>query len=175
MSNRPRILIVGYAGQVGLDLMACFDGEVEIVARDRDTLDLAVEAEVRAMVRGAAPDIILNAAAYTAVDRAESEPEVAMAVNARAPGILAEEAARTGALMVHYSTDYVFDGSKTTPWVETDTPNPLNVYGMSKLAGEEAVRRAGADISSSERAGFTVSTAAIFCSPCCALDGSGRG
>ena len=91
----------------------------------------------------AAPDVILNAAAYTAVDRAETEPEAAMAINARAPGVLAEEALRTGALLVHYSTDYVFDGSKTDAWVETDKPNPLNVYGASKLAGEKAIQEAG--------------------------------
>ena len=95
------------------------------------------------MVRAGAPDIILNAAAYTAVDRAESELEQAMAINAKAPGILAEEALRAGALVVHYSTDYVFDGSKASPWVETDKPSPLNVYGASKLAGEEAIQQIG--------------------------------
>jgi dTDP-4-dehydrorhamnose reductase len=95
------------------------------------------------MVRRAAPDIILNAAAYTAVDRAESEPEQAMAVNARAPGILAEESLRSDALLVHYSTDYVFDGSKAGAWVETDKPNPLNAYGASKLAGEKAIQQVG--------------------------------
>lgn len=143
MSSRPRILIVGYAGQVGLELQRCFSPDGDVVIRDRDTVDLAVPEQVRAMVRDAAPDIILNAAAYTAVDRAESEPEVAEAVNAMAPAIMAEEALRSGALLVHYSTDYVFDGSKTSPWEETDTPNPLNVYGRTKLAGEQAIQERG--------------------------------
>ncbi len=141
--SRPRILIVGYAGQVGAELQRSFSDAGEIICHDRDTVDLAVPDQVRAMVRRAAPEIILNAAAYTAVDRAESEPEAAMAVNARAPGILAEEALRSGALLVHYSTDYVFDGTKAGPWIETDTPGPLNVYGASKLAGEEAIQQAG--------------------------------
>jgi dTDP-4-dehydrorhamnose reductase len=98
---------------------------------------------VRRFVRSAAPDIILNAAAYTAVDRAESEPDLAMAVNAGAPAVLAEEAMRLGALLVHYSTDYVFDGSKVGAWQEADIPNPLNVYGASKLAGERAITQIG--------------------------------
>ena len=143
MSSRPRILIAGAAGQVGLELQRSFSDTGEITCRDRDTVDLAVPDQVRAMVRSATPEIILNAAAYTAVDRAESEPEVAMAVNAQAPGILAEESLRSGALLVHYSTDYVFDGAKVGPWVETDKPNPLNVYGASKLAGEEAIQQVG--------------------------------
>jgi dTDP-4-dehydrorhamnose reductase len=143
MSSKPRILIVGAYGQVGRELQRSFADAGEIITRDRDTVDLAIADQVRTMVRDAAPNIILNASAYTAVDRAESEPEVAMAVNATAPGILAEEALRTGALLVHYSTDYVFDGSKTTPWVETDRPNPLNVYGATKLAGEQAIQKAG--------------------------------
>jgi len=143
LSNRPRILIVGAAGQVGVELQRSFADYGEIICRDRDTVDLAVADQVRSMVRDAAPNIILNAAAYTAVDRAESEPDVAMAVNAQAPDILAEEALRMDALLVHYSTDYVFDGSKTSPWVETDKTNPLNVYGASKLAGEEAIQNVG--------------------------------
>jgi len=143
VSSQWRILIVGAYGQVGRELQRSFADAGEIISRDRDTVDLAVPDQVRTMVRDAAPDIILNAAAYTAVDRAESEPEAAMAVNARASGILAEEALRAGALLVHYSTDYVFDGSKAGPWVETDRPNPLNVYGASKLAGEEAIQQVG--------------------------------
>ena len=143
MSKRPRVLIVGAYGQVGRELQRSFADSGEIIARDRDTVDLAEPDQVRAMVRSAMPDVILNAAAYTAVDRAESEPEAVMAVNALASGILAEEALRAGALLVHYSTDYVFDGSKAGPWVETDKPNPLNVYGASKLAGEDAIRQAG--------------------------------
>jgi dTDP-4-dehydrorhamnose reductase len=143
LSSLGRILIVGAAGQVGVELQRTFAGSGEIICRDRESVDLAVEDQVREMVRSAAPDIILNAAAYTAVDRAESEPELAMAINARAPQVLAEEASRRNALLVHYSTDYVFDGSKQVPWVETDRPNPLNVYGASKLAGEEAIRQVG--------------------------------
>ena len=143
MSSLGRILIVGAAGQVGVELQRAFAASGEIICRDRESVDLAVEDQVREMVRSAAPDIILNAAAYTAVDQAESEPEVAMAINARAPLVLAEEASRRNALLVHYSTDYVFDGSKQEPWVETDQPNPLNVYGASKLAGEEAIRQVG--------------------------------
>jgi dTDP-4-dehydrorhamnose reductase len=143
VSGSQRILIVGAYGQVGRELQRSFADAGEIITRDRDTVDLADPDQVRAMVRAAAPAIILNAAAYTAVDRAESELEQAMAVNAKAPGILAEEALRVGALVVHYSTDYVFDGSKAGPWVETDEPNPLNVYGASKLAGEEAIQQIG--------------------------------
>jgi dTDP-4-dehydrorhamnose reductase len=134
MSSLPRILIVGHAGQVGVELRRSFADAGEIICHDRDTVDLAVPDQVRAMVRSAAPDIILNAAAYTAVDRAESEPEAALAVNATAPGIMAEEAQRTGGLLVHYSTG---------PWTETDKPNPLNVYGASKLAGEAAIQQVG--------------------------------
>jgi dTDP-4-dehydrorhamnose reductase len=137
------ILIVGSAGQVGVELQRSFADYGEITARDRDTFDLADPDQVRALVREVAPSIILNAAAYTAVDRAESAPQVAMAVNAQASRTLAEEALRVDALLVHYSTDYVFDGSKPGPWVETDTPHPLNVYGASKLAGEEAIQQVG--------------------------------
>ena len=143
MSSRPRILIVGAYGQVGRELQRSFADAGEIIVRDRDTVDLAEPDQVRTMVRDVAPDVILNASAYTAVDRAESEPDAAMAVNALAPGVLAEEALRAGALLVHYSTDYVFDGSKAGPWVETDVPNPLNVYGASKLAGENAIQQVG--------------------------------
>ena len=143
MSSRRRILIVGAYGQVGRELQRSFANAGEIIARDRDTVDLAAPDQVREMVRDAAPDVILNAAAYTAVDRAESEPDAAMAINALASGILAEEALRAGALLVHYSTDYVFDGSKPGPWVESDEPNPLNVYGASKLAGEKAIQQVG--------------------------------
>lgn len=143
MSGQPRILIVGATGQLGRELQRSFAHHGEIIAVHRDTADLTVPEHLRSLVRSTAPDVILNAAAYTAVDRAESEPELAMAVNAHAPGILAEEALRAEALLVHYSTDYVFDGSKTAPWVETDAPRPLSVYGASKLAGEEAIRKVG--------------------------------
>lgn len=143
LPRSPRILIVGNAGQLGRELESIFAGIGPIVAVDRESVDLADADDTRALVRRAEPDLILNAAAYTAVDRAESEPELAHAINAQAPGVLAEEARERNALIVHYSTDYVFDGSKVGPWVETDSPNPLNVYGASKLAGEQAVEKIG--------------------------------
>ena len=143
MSNFGRILIVGAQGQVGQELQRSFAGSGEILCRDRESVDLAVEEQVRELVRSTSPDLILNAAAYTSVDRAESELETALAINAKAPRVLAEEAARRNILLVHYSTDYVFDGSKEESWTETDEPNPLNVYGASKLAGEEAIRQVG--------------------------------
>lgn len=143
MTSLGRILIVGAAGQVGRELQRSFAGAGELICYTRKEVDLAIEDQVREMVRNAAPDLILNAAAYTAVDRAESEPELAMAINAHAPRVLAEEAARRNILLVHYSTDYVFDGTKQEPWVETDEPNPLNVYGASKLAGEREIQGIG--------------------------------
>lgn len=143
MSMFGRILIVGAEGQVGRELQRAFAGTGEILCRDRESMDLAIADQVRQLVRDTAPDLILNAAAYTAVDRAESEPELARAINCEAPRILAEEAFRRGILLVHYSTDYVFDGAKPGPWIETDKPGPLNVYGATKLAGEDAIREAG--------------------------------
>lgn len=143
MSNGPRILILGAGGQLGQELQASFSGAGDVIAHKRDTVDLANEQAVRRAIQDASPDVILNAAAYTAVDRAESEAEPAMAINGVAPGIMAEEAQRAKALLVHYSTDYVFDGSKDGPWLETDMPSPLSVYGRSKLAGEEAIRKSG--------------------------------
>ena len=143
MSPGPRVLSLGSAGQLGRQLQLKFSGASEIRTCGRDSVDLADHEQVRKSVRNTAPDIILNAGAYTAVDRAESEPDVAMAVNARAPEVLAEEAMRLGALLVHYSTDYVFDGSKVDAWVEADSPNPLNIYGASKLAGERAIVQIG--------------------------------
>ncbi len=146
MSGQPRILIVGNAGQVGVELQRSFAGIGEIVGVDRESVDLAQPDQVRALVRRVEPSIIVNAAAYTAVDRAESEPELAHAINADAPRILAEEALNSNALLVHYSTDYVFDGAKQGPWTEKDVPAPLNVYGVSKLAGEEAILQTGGKI-----------------------------
>ncbi len=143
MSDKPQILIVGAAGQVGLELQRSFRDFGEITAVDRAEIDLAVLDEVRSLIRTVKPGIILNAAAYTAVDRAESEPEIAMAINAHVPRVLAEEALRSGALLVHYSTDYIFDGEKQEAWTEEDRPNPQNTYGVSKLAGEEAIRQVG--------------------------------
>ena len=142
-SESPRVLILGAAGQVGVELQRSFAGFGSVVAVDREAFDLADPNETRALIRREKPDVILNAAAYTAVDRAESEPEVAMAINGHAPRTLAEEAQRASALLVHYSTDYVFDGTKREPWLETDKPNPLSTYGTSKLAGERAIQGVG--------------------------------
>jgi len=138
-----RILLTGRNGQVGWELERSLAPLGEIIATDRATLDLTDPDAIRRVVREAKPEVIVNAAAYTAVDRAESEPELAMKVNGVAPGILAEEAKRIGALMVHYSTDYVFDGTKGSPYTEDDPPNPINVYGRTKLEGERAVAAAG--------------------------------
>jgi dTDP-4-dehydrorhamnose reductase len=143
-SRPPRILIIGSAGQLGRELERIFAGIGPIIAVDRNSADLADPDQTREVVRRAAPDVILNAAAYTAVDRAESETALAHAINALAPRVLAEEAAERNALLVHYSTDYVFDGSKQEPWTETDVPAPLSVYGASKLAGEQAIQNSRA-------------------------------
>lgn len=139
-----RILLTGSTGQVGRELARALPRLGAVTAPPRGELDLARPDAIREAVRRAAPDLVVNAAAYTDVERAEAEPELARAVNARAPGILAEEAARLGAGIVHFSTDYVFDGRKRGPYVESDPPSPLNVYGETKLRGEEAVRAAGA-------------------------------
>jgi dTDP-4-dehydrorhamnose reductase len=142
-SKQPRILILGSQGQLGVELQRSFAGLGSITAIDRKSLDLANLDQIRAVVRQVQPELILNAAAYTAVDRAESETELAHAINAEAPRVLAEEASRLNAVLVHYSTDYVFDGTKSEPWVETDPTNPLNTYGVSKLAGEKAIQEIG--------------------------------
>lgn len=138
-----RVLVTGARGQVGAAVVDAFRNAAEVVAHDRTTLDLAKPDEIRARVREARPALIVNAAAYTAVDRAQSEPESAHSVNAVAPGILAEESRRLGATLVHYSTDYVFDGAKAAPYVESDSPNPLGAYGRSKLEGERAIASSG--------------------------------
>ena len=134
-----RILLTGRNGQVGWELERALPALGEVVATDRSALDLADLDAVRRTVRETRPDVIVNAAAYTAVDKAESEPQLAMRINGEAPGVLAEEAARMGALLVHYSTDYVFSGDKPSPYVEDDLPDPVNEYGRSKLAGERAI------------------------------------
>jgi dTDP-4-dehydrorhamnose reductase len=136
-------MLVGRDGQVGRELARSLAPLGEVHALGRAQLDLADAGRISAVVRAASPVVIVNAAAYTAVDRAESEPELAFAVNATAPGLLAAEAARLGALLVHYSTDYVFDGTKPGAYVEDDPPHPLNVYGSSKLAGERAIAASG--------------------------------
>lgn len=143
MSSQKKVLLFGAAGQVGRELQRRFADFGELICCDRGRADLANPAQLQEMVREVAPDVILNAAAYTAVDRAESDRTAAMAINAHAPRILAEEARRRGALFVHYSTDYVFDGTKNSPWLETDPTGPLNVYGATKLAGEQAIADAG--------------------------------
>jgi len=138
-----RILLMGRNGQVGWELQRTLTTLGEVIALDRHDMDLADPDSIRRAVREHKPNLIVNAAAYTAVDKAEEEPDIAMAINGIAPGILAEEAKRLGAAVIHYSTDYVFDGSKNTPYTEEDAPNPLNVYGKTKLAGEQAIQAVG--------------------------------
>ena len=143
MITVPRVLLFGRAGQVGGEVVRLIEGRVDVVAPAETQPDFRDADALRSAVRAARPTVIINAAAYTAVDRAEAEPDVAHAVNAVAPGVLAEEAARVGALFMHYSTDYVFDGTKGAPYVETDITAPLGVYGRSKLEGERRVLAAG--------------------------------
>jgi dTDP-4-dehydrorhamnose reductase len=138
-----RVLVTGRDGQVGREIAGRQAAGLELVMAGRAECDLSQPEAIRRLVRSTAPEVIVNAAAYTAVDQAEKERDLCFAVNAAAPGILAEEAARLGALLVHYSTDYVFDGCKTEPYVETDPVHPLGVYGRSKAAGEQAVAAAG--------------------------------
>ncbi len=137
------ILLTGRTGQVGHELVSALAPLGRVIAVGREQLDLTQPDSIVRCVRNAAPDIIVNAAGYTSVDGAESAPELARQVNATAPGILAEEARRTGALLVHYSTDYVFDGTLHRPYTEDDAPNPINTYGRSKLAGEHLITQAG--------------------------------
>jgi len=138
-----RILLIGKNGQVGSALLGTLPALGEVLAADRTQLDLANPGSIRAAVRAARPQVIVNAAAYTAVDQAEREEAVAFTINAQGPAVLAEEAAKVGAILVHFSTDYVFDGEKRTPYAETDAPNPLNAYGRTKLAGEQAIHASG--------------------------------
>jgi dTDP-4-dehydrorhamnose reductase len=138
-----RILLTGRTGQVGWELERALPALGEVIAANRSTLDLTDPAAIREVLRRTKPQVIVNAAAYTAVDKAETERELATKVNALAPGILAEEAKRLGALLVHYSTDYVFDGEKRTPYTEEDHPNPLSHYARTKLEGERAVAASG--------------------------------
>ena len=138
-----KILLTGKNGQVGWELERSLQPLGQVFAFDRTGLDLANPDSIRAAIREIKPDLIVNPAAYTAVDKAESEPDLAMAVNGVAPGIMGEEAKRLGAALIHYSTDYVFDGTKTAPYTEDDVPNPINVYGKTKLAGERAIQAIG--------------------------------
>lgn len=138
----PRILITGADGQLGWELQRTFASRGEVVALDRHGLDLTSADAIRERCREVKPGLILNAAAYTAVDKAESEPDLAMSINGTAPGILAEEANRVDAALIHYSTDYVFDGAVSRPYRETDPTAPQSVYGRTKLAGEAAAQTA---------------------------------
>ena len=137
-----RILLTGKNGQVGWELNRSLSTLGTIFALGRDQIDLAKPEKLGSVIQEIKPNIIINAAAYTAVDKAESEPELAMTVNGIAPGVIAEEAKKIGAGMIHYSTDYVFDGKATSPYKEEDAPCPLNIYGKSKLAGDQAVMQA---------------------------------
>jgi dTDP-4-dehydrorhamnose reductase len=141
----PRVLLLGSGGQLGMLLERALRGSegIELTALGRAELDLADADAVRGAVRNATPEIVINAAAYTAVDRAEEERELAFKVNAIAPGVIAEELRRSNGWLIHYSTDYVFDGSETKPWTETDPTGPLSVYGQTKLDGELAIAAAG--------------------------------
>lgn len=144
-----KILLTGVTGQVGQELQQTLKNLGEVIAVGRDAshpiqMDLAQPDTICSVIREIKPNLIVNPAAYTAVDKAESEPELAMAINGIAPGIIAEEAVKVGAAIIHYSTDYVFDGESNIPYTEEDEPNPQNVYGQTKLAGEQAIRAVGA-------------------------------
>jgi dTDP-4-dehydrorhamnose reductase len=140
-----RFLLFGGSGQVGHALRACWPAGDELTVSTRQDCDLADEVSVRALIRRVCPDVIVNAAAYTAVDKAESDRELCFAVNAATPTVIAAEAAALGAKLVHYSTDYVFAGDNATPYVEEDPTGPRNVYGASKLAGERGIVEAGGE------------------------------
>lgn len=138
-----KILLLGKNGQLGWELHRTLSPLGQVVALDIPEIDLAQVESIPDLVWKIQPDLIVNASAYTAVDRAESEPQTAMAINGLAPGLLASQAADLGAAIIHYSTDYVFDGDKGSPYLETDSPNPLNEYGSSKLAGEKSIQDVG--------------------------------
>lgn len=138
-----KILLLGKNGQVGWELQRTLAPLGKVIACGRQELDLADFAALQETLRSVQPQLIVNAAAYTAVDKAETETDLAMAINGTAPGVLAEAALQCGASLIHYSTDYVFDGTKTSPYSEEDRPNPINVYGKTKLAGERAIQQIG--------------------------------
>lgn len=142
-SGNLRILVTGRDGQVGMELAHSLAGLGDVTATGRNELDLTSDDSIHWTVREVRPQLIVNAAAYTAVDKAESEPDFAWQINAEAVTTLAAAAKAIGAAVIHYSTDYVFDGAKQTPYIEEDRTNPLNVYGRSKLGGEQALARAG--------------------------------
>jgi dTDP-4-dehydrorhamnose reductase len=137
--NQPSILLIGKIGQVGWELRRTLAPLGQLTSVDFPEIDLTNPDSIRKWVRETSPTIIINAAAYTAVDKAETEPDRCNQINGTAPGILAEEAKKLGSLLIHYSTDYVYDGSKSSPYVETDQPNPLSAYGRSKLLGDQAI------------------------------------
>ncbi|MCU6434595.1 dTDP-4-dehydrorhamnose reductase [Undibacterium sp. Jales W-56] len=144
-----RILLTGTSGQLGHALLQTLDSIGTVIVPERRTMDLSQPEQLRQVIRTIQPDLIVNPAAYTAVDKAESEPELAHTINATAPAVMAEEAKKLGAALIHYSTDYVFDGSKCDaagnllPYAEQDPTAPINVYGQTKLAGEQAIRQSG--------------------------------
>ncbi len=138
-----KILLAGPNGQIGSELRKLLQRTADVESADRSALDLTDSDAIRRVIREAAPHVVVNAAAYTAVDKAETEEALALQVNGIAPGVMAEEAKRTGALLVHYSTDYVFDGRKSTPYREDDAVNPLSAYGRTKLEGERRIRNSG--------------------------------
>jgi len=142
-ATRPRILLLGNRGQVGWELQRTLAPLGEVHGLDYPEIDLANAEVLEDLVQGCQPQLIVNAAAYTAVDKAESEPERARRINAVAPARLAELARKLGAWLVHYSTDYVYDGNKQTPYVEEDPPAPLNVYGQTKLEGDQSIQASG--------------------------------
>lgn len=144
MKTSPiRILLTGKNGQVGWELQRTLAVLGEVISVDHAAMNLANPDSIRSTIGDIKPNLIINTAAYTAVDKAESEPVIAMKINGDAPGIIAEEAKRLGAAIIHYSTDYVFDGNKTSAYTETDTPNPISVYGKTKLAGEQSIAAVG--------------------------------
>lgn len=143
--SQPRVFLLGAAGQVGAELAAALRPMAEVITSDRSTLDVSDLNAVRDAMRATRATVIANAAAYTAVDRAESERDLAYRVNAELPKLLATEAARLGALLLHFSTDYVFSGAATRPYVETDATEPLNTYGRSKRDGDDAILASGAE------------------------------
>ena len=143
--NPPRILLFGRIGQVGWELRRTLAPMSQLVCVDYPDVDLTSPGSIRQWIQSSSPEIIINAAAYTAVDTAETECTLAMKINGEAPGIMAVEAKKRGALLVHYSTDYVFDGSKTSPYIEEDAPNPLGAYGRTKLAGDQVIQQVGCD------------------------------
>lgn len=139
-----KILLTGASGQVGHELALLLKDKADVISPARAEMDLAAPLTIKEFIRRAKPDLIINPAAYTAVDKAESEHDIAMAVNAHAPEVMAMEAKRLGAGIIHYSTDYVFDGTKSAPYIETDPTRPCNIYGRTKRIGEEAIQASGA-------------------------------